>query len=374
MQPVHENDPINIIHILDGDYFSFFTIQKHRTEALQQLVRQYQMIFIALDLTELLIVNRLVSVALETSTPYCTYSEGNIVDYQALPPYEQYQYVTVLQQAAINFAYWERHIPFLQAVADTPAEYLPYPYYQEIVDTVVQSNHVPNITKVTLPSGLAGGTRNGLVSLWVAKKLLEAGKIDHIDGWLSADYFEQDLASINALLNQQIYKQVAPNHKQRLIRLIGRAGIDPRIFLRLRDRLRPKRDNVNSGTNYGAITFYPRGNWRYYLDKTVSSRLIIDMNNRETVGRNSLDCAALGIPCISTSYSDFQFKLFPEITLSNAWDIDGAVEIANALLEDDHYYQVTIERAKKELADYCVAGFQQRINTLFDRYPQIFRL
>lgn len=112
------------------------------------------------------------------------------------------------------------------------------------------------------------------------------------------------------------------------------------------------------------VTLYRRVSWAKYLSQLAPVRILIDLNNRETVGRNALDCAALGIACISTDRSDFQSKIFPETTLSDAWDIDAAVETCKRLLTDQTFYEHVTSHAATSVQQYDVESFRKRFNSL----------
>jgi hypothetical protein len=97
---------------------------------------------------------------------------------------------------------------------------------------------------------------------------------------------------------------------------------------------------------------------------------MLDLNNRETVGRNALDCAALGIPCVATARSDLQPRLFPETTLADAWDIEAAVQLSARLLAEPAFYQRVAAYAAEAVQQYDVAHFAQRFGRLAPGYGE----
>jgi hypothetical protein len=99
--------------------------------------------------------------------------------------------------------------------------------------------------------------------------------------------------------------------------------------------------------------------------------LVIDMNTRETVGRNALDCAAVGVPCVSTKRSDMQARLFPDITLDDSWDVEQAVRLCQRLLQDEAFYLATVKRAWAGLCQFGPAAFQERFETIVRKCPQL---
>jgi hypothetical protein len=91
---------------------------------------------------------------------------------------------------------------------------------------------------------------------------------------------------------------------------------------------------------------------------------MIDMNNRETVGRNSLDCAALGIPCISTSRSDLHERIYPTLTCRDPWDVDQAVELAKRLIQDQTFRESASAFAKQSLENYNASAFKKNFEMI----------
>jgi len=95
------------------------------------------------------------------------------------------------------------------------------------------------------------------------------------------------------------------------------------------------------------------------------------MNNRETVGRNALDCAALGVACVSTDRSDMQRRLLPETTLSDSWDVEGAIRICGRLLSDAKFLRTVVEHAGRAVEEYDCSGFLRRFGSIVARHPDI---
>jgi hypothetical protein len=103
----------------------------------------------------------------------------------------------------------------------------------------------------------------------------------------------------------------------------------------------------------------------------AKTMLVIDMNTRETVGRNALDCAAVGVPCVSTNRSDMQERLFPDITLDDSWNVEQALALCKHLLRDMPFYQATIERAPAALSQFGPTACAKRFANILKEYPQL---
>lgn len=371
-QPFQENDPANIAYALKGDYFSFYTLKKLSDRRLEKKLEPYDLVFVALDFRALDIVER---VANACGRRLATYSEGSIADYQMHSPAGQHTFLRLIRQAAVNFLYWEKYVPFYRSLTDVPVAYLPYPY----LAGEASSRSVPLGDRrrvVTLPSGLSGATRNGLSSLSVAKKLLEQNLVSQINGWLSPSTFAEDAQVISYFLTgtprTPRIRQTRFNWRQWLHTL----RVDYRPLLNLKHRIRGDKATVPQAAllQSDSLALYRRQTWLNYMTLTATSSLVLDMNNRETVGRNALDCAALGIPCVSTGRSDIQSRLFPQSTLEDSWDVEGAFALCQRLLQDRGFYQSVIDDAAEVLKQFNEQAFQQRFKTILERYPQLQHL
>ena len=371
-EPFLENDPANIAYVLRGDYVSFYTLKKLSDRQLEKKLEPYDLVFVALDLRALDIVER---IARACDGRLATYSEGSIADYQMHPPAGQHTFLRLIRQAAINFLYWEKYIPFYQSLTDAPVAYLPYPY----LASEASRHYLPLSDRhrhVTLPSGLGGATRNGLGSLSVAKKLLEQNLITQINCWLSATTFAEDAQVVSCFLSGSPLTPHIRRTRLNWRQWLHTSRIDYRPLLNLKNRVlgrgtgAPPAPLIQSDN----LAFYRRQTWLNYVTQIASSSIIIDMNNRETVGRNALDCAALGIACVSTNRSDIQARLFPQITLADSWDVDGAFTFCRRLLQDRRFYQSVVEYAAEALKQFDEQAFLGRFQAVLKCYPHLTQL
>lgn len=361
--PIPESDPANIAWALSGHYLSFYTVRRLSDVALARALASFDPVIVALDRDDVETAWRVVQAA---SRRVFTYSEGHIWDYQSLPPALQVRWVEVLQRAHLNLIYWERYLPFYRALSPVPVAYLPYPYLVE----EARAHAVPWEKRPPLgivPTGLAGQTRNGLADVLVVQRLREEGLLLQ---WLFcpvADAFQEDALAILTLLG--LAPQVALPRTlglgARLRAWLARSGMDYRPLLRWRERLRRAH---REGKAQPAPTWWPapevgflrRTRWDRYLPHLARARLLVDLNNRETVGRNALDCAALGVACVSTPASDLQPVLFPEITVSHPGAVDEAVALCRRLLTDEEFYHRVCTAAAERLQAYGPEAFRER--------------
>lgn len=374
-QPLPENDQVNMAYMIGADYYSFLTLKRLSSSQLADKLQPYNIIFVPLDLRDLETVKLIVAAS---NGRYVIYSEGGIADYQLLSPADQFTYLQICRNARAIFLYWEKYIPFFNSVTTKPVFYLPYPFFVSIAEPFrVPFEKRPN--RFSLPSGLAGGSRNGLCSILAARQLLAEKLYSEVDCWIAPANFKQDAESVYQILTDTPLQAEWPNTRLNLRKWLLKLPIDYRPLLRFRRRLNADvipeafSEMKTPTIQQGNITLLRRHNWLAYLKRLGQNRLVLDLNNRPTVGRNALDCAALSIPCISTSYSDLQIKLFPQITLQDSWDMPKVLEIGRQLQDDGFYHEVTQEAAY-HLEEFLPDRFKENFTSILAEYPEIWTL
>ncbi|MCA9900775.1 MAG: hypothetical protein H6654_00740 [Ardenticatenaceae bacterium] len=372
-QPLPENDQVNMAYMFGAEYFSFFTLKKLSSVQLVQKLEPYDIIFIPLDVRDIETVKLIVGAS---NGRYIIYSEGGIADYQLLSPADQWHYLQILRQARAVFLYWEKYLPFFQTITSSPVFYLPYPFFVDKVKPFQQPlADRPN--RFSLPAGLAGGSRNGLCSLLAARRLLDENLFTEVDCWLAPANFRQDAEATYQILTDRPLQVAWPTARLGLRKWFLKLPIDYRPLLKLRRVFKSDSHpeavaSADTATvQQGPITLLRRHNWSAYLQRLGHNRLVLDLNNRPTVGRNALDCAALGIPCLSTDYSDLQVKLFPQVTLPDGWDIPEVVRYGS-LLQDHGFYAEVTQEAARNLQEFLPERFMERFNKILTEYPEIW--
>jgi|GEM_PF-1105833 len=365
-QPFLESDPANIAYALDGTYYSFYTFKQQSLRQLRQLLQPYDLVITELGITALDLTQRVIEAS---DGRAATYSEGHVGDYQQLAPSNQITFVQILRAAAMNFVYWEKYVPFYCALTSRPVEYLPYPY---LLDHA-RRWFIPLTQKsslVAVSSGLVGGTRNGLASLTVAQRLLDAGLVQQMACWLEPDSFDEDARAIAAL-----FTKPSPRLRRRIPwrRWLLKWRVDYRAWLQLKTELVQHHPPAPScaATRVDNLFFYRRAGWLPYLAQLAPARILVDLNNRETVGRNAMDCAALGIPCVAAARTDMQARLFPFTTLADSWDVQGAYDLCEKLLRDSNFYQQVTTYAAEAIRQFDVVRFRARFADLVARHPEL---
>lgn len=85
--------------------------------------------------------------------------------------------------------------------------------------------------------------------------------------------------------------------------------------------------------------------------EVAAARVAVHLDPRDTWGRFSLDCAAVGVPCVGSSRVEAQRRLFPRLTLD--WlDGEGAVALVKRLLSDQALYDESVAAAQEELTSF----------------------
>ena len=365
-QPFLENDPANIAYALGGDYISFYSLKKLTDRQLAAAFQSYDLVIAALDVQAIELVRRIIAACPDR---VATYSEGHITDYQRLSPAGQISFLTAIRAATFNFLYWEKYVPFYRSLTSKPVAYLPYPYLlNEARRHFIAHDQRP--LRIAVPSGLAGYTRNGLASLAVANRLLDEGVAEDLVCWLDTESYDEDLRAVRHFLLSTPFERGPSGKWPKWRKWLLQSRVDYRPLLRLRSKMRRVRSSPLSADTLteGRVTVHRRAGWMRYLAQLSPARILIDLNNRETVGRNALDCAALGIPCVSTDRSDMQSKMFPETTLTDPWHIDSAAQICSHLLNDSAFYQQVVSGAAAAVRHYDLDGFKQRFDAVMGKY------
>ena len=88
--------------------------------------------------------------------------------------------------------------------------------------------------------------------------------------------------------------------------------------------------------NFSNIHLIPECGDQLY-DYLIEFKLAINLTLRAASGRISAEFAALGVPCIGNKHNDLQMFCWPKLSVS-PYNIKKAIEIAEKLLSDDHFY------------------------------------
>ncbi len=89
----------------------------------------------------------------------------------------------------------------------------------------------------------------------------------------------------------------------------------------------------------------------------------LHLDYRRTVGRFSGECAALGLPCISTASVTMQRVAFPELIVE-PWDVEGAALLAARVLRDPQLHARLVSQAARAIEPYDLAPLGARLREL----------
>jgi hypothetical protein len=107
-----------------------------------------------------------------------------------------------------------------------------------------------------------------------------------------------------------------------------------------------------------------------YWGEAARCDLALHLDYRRTIGRFSAECAALGIPCISTAGATMQRALFPELVVE-PWDVDGAAALAARLLRDPILRDRVVASAARAVEAYGLAPMARRFHEVLERFTGI---
>lgn len=99
--------------------------------------------------------------------------------------------------------------------------------------------------------------------------------------------------------------------------------------------------------------------WPEYYVAHSKSYIGLHLDYRWTWNRYSLDCAAAGIPCISTKHATTHKMLFPQLCV-DPFDTNQAIQIAKKLLENKSFYDECREYALEKITLFNYENSKKR--------------
>lgn len=112
------------------------------------------------------------------------------------------------------------------------------------------------------------------------------------------------------------------------------------------------------------------GDWQGFYKNLCRSYLGLHLDYRWTWGRFSTECAAAGIPCVSTPHSYAQKMLFPKLCVG-PWDSQLAIDLLNELLNNPKFYMETRAYALNKVAELDFEPSRQRMLNKFQELKWI---
>lgn len=115
------------------------------------------------------------------------------------------------------------------------------------------------------------------------------------------------------------------------------------------------------------IIYFKYMNWADWMERLNNMQFAVNMMRTYAAGTFSLNCAALGIPCIGWDFMDTQRLCFPELSFKEG-DMKNARKMAKHLKENQQFYDYCSNYAKKVWLDnFSETIFHNKINLIFNK-------
>jgi hypothetical protein len=121
--------------------------------------------------------------------------------------------------------------------------------------------------------------------------------------------------------------------------------IAEKVYAPKMGRMKPEEKSVNE------IEHLPYLEWYDWMVKLNEFKYAVHLNPNNIAGTFSLNCAYLGIPCIGSVHTDTQRICFPDLS-GKPTDISGAKELIRHLRDDDKFYKLVSEKAKRMFIEH----------------------
>lgn len=114
----------------------------------------------------------------------------------------------------------------------------------------------------------------------------------------------------------------------------------------------------------------PYMDWTKYFRHHSQSYIGLNLDYRWTWNRYSIDCAAAGIPCISTKNATTQRMLYPELCV-DSFDAKKAIELAVKLFEDTGFYNKCRSFAMEKIKEFDYENSKKRFFSIMEKQKWI---
>lgn len=93
--------------------------------------------------------------------------------------------------------------------------------------------------------------------------------------------------------------------------------------------------------------YLPKTKWENMIKQLSNFKVAINMENRHNGSKFIIDCALAGVPCVCSNMLGSS-RLFPDLQI-DAFDIDGAIQKTQLLLDNNDFYNLIIKKAQEKL-------------------------
>ncbi|OGC07085.1 hypothetical protein A2526_05315 [candidate division WOR-1 bacterium RIFOXYD2_FULL_36_8] len=151
----------------------------------------------------------------------------------------------------------------------------------------------------------------------------------------------------------------------------SKGGFTNFFLLKQLQKLNPKLKGFSYNTDYKTennlakqfnvnLESKPTKSWQDFFIDHAKAYISIHMDYRWSWNRYSLDCAAAGIPCISTPHTTTHKLLFPKLCVE-PFDTKKAIQLALKLLEDKAFYKECREYALEKSEIFNFKNSEERL-------------
>lgn len=96
--------------------------------------------------------------------------------------------------------------------------------------------------------------------------------------------------------------------------------------------------------------------WNEWLEQISKTYIAVHPMPAAAAGRDQIAFAALGVPCIGNGELDIQRELFPELCLTDIFDVEAIRTLIRKLLDDRGFYSYCRDMALKRVQSYGLAN------------------
>lgn len=115
------------------------------------------------------------------------------------------------------------------------------------------------------------------------------------------------------------------------------------------------------------INYFDYKIWIDWMEKLAKVKYAVHMMPTVAAGSFSLNCAYLGIPCISNELLDTQRKCFPDLSV-NVYDLEKAKNLLKKLYTDIEFYNECSVKSKENYEKYFSEGvFVNTMENIFEK-------
>ncbi len=350
-----DSDQLIIPYMYGADIYSYKRIKKTSLGKLRKDISKYDFIILTMDISYL---EEMIKIIKARPKFIFGYSDNCLDTYQLYNPSQQALFFKVLGSVNAHLVYWENGIDFFSSLSKKPVYYLPFPYSKEYTKEIKQGEKENSIV---ISDGFSSQTRNGITGLIVARQLIEDEIYDKAIVYIHRNDWFVNINLMEYWFNNKL-NSLSFNELAKTNRLMKKDKFYKIFKMHMKSKVHVISDK---------LTLYIRGNYNKYLKTLAKSSLLIELNNRYSIGRNAWDCALLKIPYISTACTDMSGKFYPYTCVKTPWDIKTAYNLGKKLKRDKKFHTKVTDYALKNLEIFLPDSFQKKFESILKEFNLI---